>query len=55
MIVTQNVNIFLELDQYKSVKRLAQDLDVPYVTLIRQGIDLVLERHHGRATKKAQV
>ncbi len=53
MTVKQNVNIFLPLNMYKSIKALGHQLDVPYVTLIRQGIDLVLEKYQGVEIKKA--
>jgi hypothetical protein len=53
MIVKQNVNIFLPIEMYKSIKRLGQDLDVPYVQLIREGISFVLEKYQGGTIKKA--
>ncbi len=53
MTVKQNVNIFLPLDMYRSVKELGHQLDIPYVQLIREGISLVLEKHQGVSTKKA--
>jgi hypothetical protein len=53
MTVMQNVNIFLPLDMYRSVKALGHQLDMPYVKLIREGISLVLERHKCESVKKA--
>jgi hypothetical protein len=52
MIVKQNVNIFLPLDMYRSIKALGHQLDMPYVKLIREGISLVLEKYQGRTIKK---
>ena len=52
MIVKQNVNIFLPIDMYRSIKALGHQLDMPYVKLIREGISLVLEKYQGRTIKK---
>ena len=53
MIVKQNVNIFLPIDMYRSIKALGHQLDMPYVKLIREGISLVLEKYQGGTIKKA--
>ncbi len=53
MIIKQGINIFLPLEQYKAIKRLAYNQDVPYVTLIREGVSLVLDRYREKSIKKA--
>jgi hypothetical protein len=53
MTVKQNVNIFLPLSMYRSIKALGHQLDMPYVQLIREGISLVLEKYQEGAMKKA--
>ena len=53
MVIKQGVNIFLPIKQYKAIKKLAYKLEVPYVTLIREGICLVLDRYREKSVKKA--
>ncbi len=53
MVLKQGINIFLEVDQYKAIKALGYKLDKPYVTLIREGISLVLDRYKNKQIKKA--
>ena len=45
MIVKQNVNIFLPIDMYRSIKALGHQLDMPYVKLIREGISFTCKNH----------
>ncbi len=51
MVLKQNINVFLNVEQYRAVKNLAHKLDVPYVHLVRRGIDLLLEKYQKETPK----
>ena len=52
MELKQSCNVFLAGDQYRALKELGYEQDRPYSEIIREGINLVLQKY---ARKKDRV
>lgn len=52
MNLKQGCNVFLPVGQYMEIKELGYKLNMPYVVLIREGIEMVLEKYQRKEGRK---
>lgn len=54
METRQSVNFFVCRDKYRKLKRMAFDLEIPASGLIREGIDLVIDKLEKRGVNNGK-
>ncbi len=54
MDLKQSCNVFLSGKQYKEIKELGYRLNIPYSTLIREGVDMMLRRYKRKGELKGK-
>ena len=52
MELKQSCNVFLSGSQYKEIKELGFRMSIPYSVLIRQGVDLILNKYKEKEKHK---
>jgi hypothetical protein len=52
MDLKQSCNVFLTEEQYREIKKLGFTLNIPYSQLIREGVDIVVEKYRNKKNNK---